>query len=143
MEVKNQPKLSFHGVDFPKVFFDCKDFYDKKNQIDLNIDPKVIYKEGNNKMFRILMDVNLSCKDFFKLSLIAIGTFELTENLNDDLKKQFINANAPAIMFPYVRSFISTLTGNLGNITGALNIPTQFFNGTLKELKPDTSKEIE
>ena len=37
-------------------------------------------------------------------------------------------------MFPYIRSFISTLTANLGNVTGPLTIPIQFFNGVLEEI---------
>lgn len=55
---------------------------------------------------------------------------ELVQNL----KKSFVNTNAPAIMFPYVRAFIAMLTSNLGNVTGALNIPPQFFKGDLEEL---------
>lgn len=37
-------------------------------------------------------------------------------------------------MFPYIRSFITTLTANLGDVTGTLTIPTQFFKGELKEI---------
>lgn len=31
-------------------------------------------------------------------------------------------------------SFISTLTSNLGNVTGTLNIPPQFFRGEIKQV---------
>ena len=143
MEIKHQPRLTFHGVDFVNVHFDSKEYYNQKNQIDFNIAPKVMYSRNkdDDKIFRIIMEVVLNCKDFFKLSLTAVGAFELEKAINDDLKKTFINANAPAIMFPYVRSFISTLTGNLGNITGVLNIPTQFFKGELEEFNSEESNE--
>jgi len=52
-----------------------------------------------------------------------------------NLKKVFVNINAPAIMFPYVRAFITTLTTNLGNVTSPLIIPTQFFKGELEEVQ--------
>jgi len=38
-------------------------------------------------------------------------------------------------MFPYIRSFISTLTANLGSVVGTLVIPTQFFKGELEVIK--------
>ena len=37
-------------------------------------------------------------------------------------------------MFPYVRSFVATLTVNLVNVLPRLNLPTQFFNSELEEI---------
>jgi preprotein translocase subunit SecB len=54
--------------------------------------------------------------------------------LAQNLKKSSVNTNAPAILFLYVRAFIAKLTSNLGNGSGALNIPPQFFKGDLEEL---------
>jgi len=34
-----------------------------------------------------------------------------------------------------VRSFITTLTASLGNVTGSLVVPTQFFQGDLPEVE--------
>lgn len=76
------------------------------------------------------------------LFIVALGTFELKGDFDEKTKKSFVNINAPAIMFPYLRSFISTLTSNLGNVTGTLTIPTQFFKGELEEIT-DISKEKE
>jgi preprotein translocase subunit SecB len=88
------------------------------------------------------MDVSVHCEGFFNLNLVGIGTFEFDKDFEDDkLKKTFVNANAPAIMFPYVRSFVTTLTTNLGNVTGPLVIPTQFFQGDLLEISIDDDKE--
>ncbi len=134
MEVSNQPKLRFIGVDFVNIKFDTFQPYDNETSIDLKIDPKVFYPEKEPKSFKILMEVSVSCKDFFDLNIICLGNFEFDKLFDDDiLKKTFVNANAPAIMFPYVRSFITTLTSSLGNVTGTLTIPTQFFQGDLPE----------
>lgn len=136
MEVSNQPKLRFHGVDFANVNFSGFKHYNGKEKIDLNVEPKVLYDSNNALLFRIIMDVQLNCKDFFELKIVGIGTFELDKSFEDETqKKSFVNLNAPAIMFPYVRSFISTLTANLGVVTGSLTIPTQFFQGELEEIK--------
>ncbi len=135
MEVSLQPKLIFHGVDFINIKFDTIEQYDNETGIDLNIEPKVFYPIGNNNYFKIFMEVYIHCEKFFDLNLVGIGNFEFDKEFeNKELKKTFINTNAPAIMFPYVRSFITTLTSNLGNVTGAIIIPTQFFQGDLPDL---------
>lgn len=138
MEIINQPKLLFHGVDFVNIKFDTLNQYDNKSGIDLNIEPKVFYPKDNDLIFKIIMDITLHSDDFFDLNIVAVGTFELDKEFDEtDLKKVFVNTNAPAIMFPYVRAFITTLTSNLGNVTGALTVPTQFFQGDLHEILTD------
>ena len=142
MEVSHQPKLRFHGVDFIHIKFSTERQYDGSSSIDLNIEPKVFYPEGGNQIFKIFMDVSVHCEGFFNLNLVGIGTFEFDKEFEDQkLKKTFVNANAPAIMFPYVRSFVTTLTTNLGNVTGPLVIPTQFFHGDLPEISVEDGKE--
>jgi len=138
MKVADQPKLSFHGVDFIEIKFNSINPYDNKTGIDLKVDPKVFYPEGKKDGFKIMMNVSVACKGFFELNVVGIGTFGIKGELSDEsLKKNFINSNAPAIMFPYVRSFITTLTSNLGNVTGSLTIPTQFFQGNLPEIQKE------
>ena len=136
MEIQNQPKLAFLGVDIVDIDFKATNSYDSKSPIDLDIYPKVFYPKDDNSSFRIIMDVELISKNFFDLKLLAIGNFSLSGELNGNDTKSFVSRNAPAIMFPYVRAFISTLTSNLGSATGHLMIPTQFFKGDLEEIAP-------
>lgn len=141
MEVTEQPKLKFNGVNILNINFNAEKPYDNENAIDLNIDPKVFHPKDDTKAFQIIMDVSLVCENFFKLKLLALGDFEFSEDINnEELKKNFVNVNAPAIMFPYVRAFINTLTSNLGDVTGALTIPTQFFNGDIPEVTQQEEK---
>ena len=135
MDVKTQPKLRFQGVTFTNVHFDAFSIYDGSKTININIVPKVFYPKDDQLMFRIIMEVKLNCEGSFNLFINAIGEFFFDQSVSDEkLKKSFVNVNAPAIMFPYVRSFISTLTGNLGGILASLVIPTQFFQGELEEV---------
>lgn len=135
MDISNQPKLMFHGVDFFNVNFNALAPRTEDMEIDINCEPKVYYPSDNLNDFKIVMDIDLKSKDCFELTLRAVGNFELEADLDEKLRKSFVNANAPAIMFPYVRSFISTLTSNLGNVVGTLLIPTQFFQGDLDEIE--------
>lgn len=137
MEVSPQIQLKFHGVDFPKInLHSYKPFFKNEgNTIDMEITPKVFYPKDKPDFFKIIQEITLSSESFFSLSIVAVGTFELKSGIEDKTKKAFVNLNAPAIMFPYLRSFISTLTSNLGNVTGTLTIPTQFFKGELEEIE--------
>ena len=142
MSVQSQDKLLFQGVSFPVVHFDAQKKYDGASKIDLQVTPKVFYPKEDLTSFTIVMEVRLYCKDVFSLEILASGMFKYgNESIEEQLKASFINVNAPAIMFPYVRSFISTLTSNVGNTIGALTIPTQFFNGTLEEYIPKKTTE--
>ena len=94
----------------------------------------MFYPKDQADYFKIIQEIKLSSDKYFSLFILAVGTFELKANLDEKIRKSFININAPAIMFPYIRSFISTLTANLGNVTGPLTIPTQFFKGELEEI---------
>jgi preprotein translocase subunit SecB len=135
MEVAKQSKLKFHGVEFINVNFNTTT--PRSGELSINIEciPKVFYPLDNKNNFRIVMDLHLSGEQCFELKIIAIGSFEIDTEIDADLKKVFVNSNAPAIMFPYVRSFITTLTANLGSYVGALVIPTQFFKGEMEEIK--------
>jgi len=135
MEVNQQTKLTFHGVDILNVNFNAIAPREGKLKIDIKCEPKVFYPANDSNVFKIIMDIELKDESFFELALRAVGNFEIESELNNDLKKVFVNSNAPAIMFPYIRSFISTLTANMGNVIGTLVIPTQFFKGELEEIK--------
>jgi len=135
MEVGTQTKLTFHGVDILNVNFNTIAQRNDSMNINLSCLPKVFYPIDNDNFFKIIMDIELKDERFFDLSIRAIGNFELDKNINEELRKTFINSNAPAIMFPYIRSFITTLTANMGNVIGPLFIPTQFFKGELEEVK--------
>lgn len=137
MEIKDQPKLKFLGVDIINVQF--ASFKNKKDsKIDIQVEPQVFLPSNLPESFKIIMKVLLAGAEEFRLELIAIGNFEIstTDEITSEIRKSFINANATAIMFPYIRAFINTFTANLGNTTGAITIPTKFFKGEIKELSP-------
>jgi preprotein translocase subunit SecB len=134
MEVKNQPKLTFHGVDIINVNFNAISPRIENLEIKINCTPKVFIPTDHKNFFKILMEIELNDEKHFELDLRAVGTFEFEKEIDSELRKTFINSNAPAIMFPYVRSFISTMTANMGNVVGTLIIPTQFFTGELEEI---------
>lgn len=144
MEIQEQNKLRFLGVEFINVNFNSYSKVTKDSPpIDVNIEPRVFLPKEEINKFYILMNVGVTITDFFELSLLAVGKFEVVgEIIEEKSRNSFLNANAPAIMFPYVRAFISTFTSNLGDVTGRVMIPTQFFKGTLSEVDQSASEGL-
>lgn len=144
MESEEQILLRFHGSDFVRVNFFSYQPFDESTSIKIDVTAKVYFPKGDNRKFEIIMAVTVGVPDFFQLSLDAIGHFKFHNDLdnNVDMRKQLVNRNAPAIMFPYVRAFITTLTSNLGLSMRPLTIPTRFFMGELEEFIPEDDKEV-
>ena len=143
MEIKEQISLRFKGVDFPQVQLNSfKPFIEtENNKIAIDIKPKAFIPNDKQNVFNIIMEIDISAESFFSLKIVAVGHFELSkEEVSDEIRKSFINANSTAIMFPYVRSFISTLTSNIGNVTTPIILPTRFFKGDyLEEVQREES----
>lgn len=137
MEITEQPKLQFLGVDILNIDFvshaPARRVASDK-EIKIGCVPKVLFPKENKMIFHVVMDLTLSSDKLFDLSLQAVGTFALNQDVTEDLKRVFVNTNAPAIMFPYLRSFVTTLTSNMGQSVEPLIMPTQFFSGVLEEL---------
>jgi preprotein translocase subunit SecB len=139
MEIKEQRKLRFKGVDFPFVELSSTQPFKESedNKVSVEITPKAFIPDDQKSMFKIVMSVTLFVENYFRLSITGVGTFQISgdeENITDEERDGFINLNSTAIMFPYLRSFISTLTSNLGNVTTPIILPTRFFKGELERV---------
>lgn len=142
MESSSNIKLRFNGVDIFRVNFNATDPFDDED-LNVEIHPRVFYPTGQLQDFKILMDVKVTCKEYFSLSLTAVGDFEFTTPMdNEEERKAFVNVNSVAIMFPYVRAFISTFTSNIGRASSTIVIPARFFKGDIDEFRPEMTNEL-
>ena len=84
----------------------------RKNHFSLSIGNTLF--EDNLKCFGVGFCMEINDKDF-KIKVEMLFRFETDINLDEEFKKSdFIRINAPAIAYPYVRSFISNLTLQAG-----------------------------
>lgn len=134
MEVQRQDKLHFRGVHIKSVHYDSFEAFDFQEGIKMSVDAKLRYSGISADDFSILMKITLNAEKYFLLELEGEGLFEVKMAQNDKEKRQsFINNNAPAIMFPYMRAFISSFTANCGGgLIPTLTIPPQFLSGNLE-----------
>lgn len=68
------------------------------------------FPDDSNNEFVIGFIVNIKDAEF-KISLEMLFVFQIDEVIDENFKQSdFVKINAPAIAFPYVRSYISNLT---------------------------------
>lgn len=72
--------------------------------------------ENSKSEFGIIFDISLENEEKeFVLKLKATAHFETDKEIDEDFKtSSFVKVSAPAIAFPYIRTFISNLTLNSG-----------------------------
>jgi preprotein translocase subunit SecB len=73
-------------------------------------------RPGDDKIFIVEMDLKLKNEDStFILNVLYHVLFECENPITEEFtKSHLIRINAPAISFPFLRSFITTLTSNAG-----------------------------
>ena len=135
MENATQTRLKFHGVTIVEVELKVFNRREGEHNIDLKIDAKLVPIEEGSHEFRIWMQIEIVVPGFWEIKVGGFGNFELENAESDENIRNFINVNAPAIMFPYMRSFISMLTSNVGGSIPVIVLPPQFFQGEIEELR--------
>ena len=139
---ENSPaKLRFKGIDIVEVQFVAQRPFDQTTLIDLDVTPQVFYPEDEPTVFRLFMGVRLHAEEFFTFNLRAIGHFEFSEELNSVDRKAMVDRNAPAIMYPYIRAAVATISSSLGESLGTLHIPARFFSGEVPEIVSSPNQE--
>lgn len=128
MGVTNQPRLNFVGVDISSIHVEVQNQYTNA-EIKHSILPKIILPKNLPDNFKVVMDVHIESEGYFNIKTIISGLFILNMEMEDKHRDTFMHLNAPAILFPYVRSFISTLTSNLGSSMGTIIIPPRYLKG--------------
>lgn len=93
-----------------------KDNSDKKEtdkSFDLSFE--TIYNDDKKNIFCNLFNISVKHEGDFVLKAKYCTWFEVEKNITEEFKNSpFPSVNAPAIAFPFLRSFISTVTVNAG-----------------------------
>ncbi|WP_299208143.1 protein-export chaperone SecB [uncultured Dokdonia sp.] len=123
-------KANLTFVDFivPSFAFE-KTFILEKDELILE---PTAFISRNNEQFHI--NIKLEIKDLeseFILKILAIGTFKYDTDREEELLS-FVSINGPAIIFPYIRSFIASTTSQTGLNT--ITLPTLNLSGYKEEL---------
>ena len=105
-----------------------------EHKITISFDPKgYVFKSLNQ--FHLEMGVEVMEEtNKFNILLNTIGVFEFeTAEGFEQLRDDYFVKNAPAIIFPYIRAYISTLTTQSGLFT--IQLPTLNLSQLAERLK--------
>lgn len=112
-------ELNFVNFVVPKFIFE-KTSINKKDST-FSIEPQAVIVRSENQ-FHINIDIEiLDVEHSFNLKMLCIGIFKYETN-DESTLLNFMSINGPAIVFPYVRSFISSYTALSGFDT--ITLPT-------------------
>jgi len=134
MEETKKSSFQFEGFQIIKSHIEKIGFEKVSNNIELNFNPRG-EKDDPEKTFRLFLGINIADKEkTFIANIEAVGFFKYLIETEESLLTNFFYVNAPAILFPYLRAYISTLTTLSGFET--ITLPTinfTFLGNTLKE----------
>ncbi|PAA95495.1 protein-export chaperone SecB [Serratia fonticola] len=96
-----------------------------------------LHDKNRSKEFVIVFDFDLQSKKGFRLSLEHHFLFKASQVLSDEfLGSHFTTVNAPAIAYPYLRAFVSTILLN-GGLESILLPAVNFVELSKKQSKDD------
>lgn len=72
----------------------------------------------------------------FKIIVDTLGTFSYEDIDNETILENFFYINAPAILFPYIRAYIASISSLSGTTT--ILLPTLNLTSLTEELKKNT-----
>lgn len=122
-------QLKFINFVVPKFIFE-KIKIDKEENL-FEIIPQAVISRLN-KQFHINIDLEiLDVDNNFNLKLLCVGIFEY-DTEDEELLLNFMSVNGPAIVFPYIRSFVSSYTALSGFDT--ITLPTLNLSGQREKL---------
>lgn len=103
-------------------------------ELDLNYDIK-IKPSGiiQDQHFELHLDVLINEGDQLEVKVIAVGIFQFKGSVTLDNIPNYFIINAPAIIFPYIRAYVATLTAVSGHKT--VTIPVINLTGIQEELR--------
>jgi preprotein translocase subunit SecB len=81
---------------------------------DVTFEKTAGVNDTENKMRLLLVAKIDSHNKAMHIEVNAEGYFEFEQDITDEEKKIFFNTSAPAILFPYVRAYIGSLTALSG-----------------------------
>lgn len=136
---ENTPaKISFKGYKCIELVFNASDEYINgklPTDVNLNIDKKARKNATADNEFELNLILEISSKeDDTNIRCNFIGYFSSDDAISKSfLESTFVSINAPAILFPFIRAYISTVTINAG--LNPIILPTINFAGLLENKK--------
>lgn len=131
----NKAIFFLHNYTFEKINIDYSK--SKSDDIEILFSPKGIYKSSNSE-FELNIVFEAKCNGFSEnfVEISCIAHFKFNEETTYEDIPDYFYANSIAIIFPYIRAFVSTVT--LQANMEPMVLPTLNLTALEKPLKENT-----
>lgn len=130
-------KFQFLGYKILKSFIELsEDSINEQSGLSLAFKTSGIVNKTENS-FKLNLGVKiLNSENTIKIEIEAVGDFKFERSDDNNDISHFFYTNASALLFPYLRAYISTLT----NLSGLkpITLPTMNLSNLGEELKQNT-----
>lgn len=142
MEESKKAGFQFTGFQVIKSHINKTGSEKVGDNLELNFTPRG-EKDEAKKIFNLYLGVSITNTDkSFSVEIDIVGFFIYADELGQEAINNYFYVNAPAILFPYVRAYISALTALSG--FEAITLPTiniTFLGNALREHTVDINSE--
>lgn len=118
MKPKVQNKIRLERFFVEQLKYECNNYnqFTDSDQVDIELSVGTSFSDDDLKSYLVKISVKITPKtNDFTLECDAFGRFVTSEEIDDDFKNShFVIINSPAILYPFVRSYINTITTNSG-----------------------------
>lgn len=131
-------KFQFVGFSILRSIIERKEGESSK-KINLGFVPNGFINK-NDSSFRLQLGVKIEDENkSVNIEIEAIANYKFENQVGIDNLSKFFYINAPALLFPYIRAYISTLT----NLSGfePINLPTLNMSRLGDDLRKNTVEE--
>lgn len=129
--MSNNSIFQFKGYKIKKTTFEINDISDDELKIAIDLNGNI---DKETSVFQLTFDVKIKNEsNTIIINVIAIGDFLFPSDKSIEELSGYFYMNAPAILFPYIRAYVATLT-NLSGIE-PINLPTLNLTDSGKKLK--------
>ena len=130
--------FSLENYQFDKVNIDLENH--KSKELNLRFDTKGIFNKKTKKfelIFKVAIKQSENDSPFVEIRCKGLFNFENVTKINDI--PDFFYRNSIAILFPYVRTYLSLVTTQ-ANVPGII-LPTLNLSGLESELRRNTTQK--
>lgn len=128
--------FQFRGFSINKTIFERKDTKSIKS-LSLKFNPSGRFVKDTGE-FELYLDIIIKDNnDILNIEVMSAGHFVLIGEHKEEMIKSYLFLNAPAILFPYIRSYIATLS-ILSGLNSPITLPTLNMTNIGKELEKNT-----
>jgi preprotein translocase subunit SecB len=128
-------KFQFKGFFVRRSLFE-QSGKEASKDISIAFSPRgVVNKE--NQTYQLLLEAKIEDESkSLNIEIEAVANFIFDHKIDEDTLKNMFFINAPALLFPYLRAYISSLTALSG--LRPITLPTLNLTGLGKELEKNT-----